>query len=81
MCLSVIGRITHIDGEHAVVDIDGKRRKASLAMLLLEDHAVSTGDWVLLHTGFAVAVLDPDEVAELTWPNPDLAITKGDRDQ
>ena len=63
MCLSLIGRIVHIDGEHAVVDIEGRQRKASLAMLLLEDQAVALGDWVLLHTGFAVAVLDPDEVA------------------
>jgi hydrogenase maturation factor len=37
------------------------------------------GDWVLLHTGFAVAVLDPEEVADLTWPQRDLATTEGDR--
>jgi len=73
-----MGRILHIDGEHAVVDVDGKHRKASLAMLLLEDQAVATGDWVLLHTGFAVAVLDPDEVAGLTWPPRDLATSEGD---
>jgi hydrogenase expression/formation protein HypC len=79
MCLSLIGRIMHIDGEHAVVDVDGKHRKASLAMLLLEDRPVAVGDWVLLHTGFAMAVLDPDEVADLTWPQRDLAPTEGDR--
>lgn len=78
MCVSLIGRITHIDGENAVVEVDGAHRRASLAMLLLEDRAVATGDWVLLHTGFAITVLDPDEATELTRARHDLATSEGD---
>ncbi len=61
MCLAVMGRISAIEGERAVVDIDGRDRCISLAMLLLERRPVAVGDWVLVHTGIAVAVLDPDE--------------------
>jgi hydrogenase expression/formation protein HypC len=78
MCVSLLGQITRVNGEHAVVDVGGIERKASLAMLLLEDQEVSTGDWVLIHTGFAVAVLDPDEAAELTRWRYDLTTSDGD---
>jgi hydrogenase maturation factor len=38
----------------------------SLALLVLEGEPVEPGDWVLVHTGFAVSLLDPAEGAELT---------------
>ncbi len=65
MCLSLTGRIRAIEGEHAVVAVGGSSRRVSLAMLLLEHQPVAPGDWVLIHTGFAVAVLDPEEGAAL----------------
>ena len=65
MCLTLTGRISAIDGATAVVEIDGRDREVSLAVLVLEDRPVSVGDWVLIHTGFAVEVLDPGEGADL----------------
>ncbi len=65
MCLSLAGRISTIDGADAFVEIDGRDRPVSLAALVVEGRSVTVGDWVLIHTGFAVEVLDPDEGAEL----------------
>jgi hydrogenase expression/formation protein HypC len=57
MCLGVPGQIVELDGFDAVVSIGGVTRPASV--MLLED--AKKGDWVLLHAGFAIERLDPDE--------------------
>jgi len=56
MCLAIPGKIIELlaeDRDLAVVDILGVRRKVDLG-LLQEDHP-STGDWVLIHVGFAMS--------------------------
>jgi len=73
MCLSLVGTISELDGEHAVVSVDGRDQRVSLAVLLLEEQPVATGDWVLVHTGLAVAVLDPAEGAELARLHREVA--------
>jgi hydrogenase expression/formation protein HypC len=65
MCLSLAGRISRIEGEQALVDVDGRERRVSLALLVLEGEPVAPGDWVLVHTGFAVSLLDAAEGNEL----------------
>ena len=65
MCLSLAGRISRIEGEQALVDVDGRERRVSLALLVLEGEPVAPGDWVLVHTGFAVSLLDAAEGSEL----------------
>jgi hydrogenase expression/formation protein HypC len=54
MCLAIPSRITKIENEMAVIDVDGVQRQASL--LLLEDARV--GDYVIVHAGFAIQKLD-----------------------
>lgn len=67
MCLSAAGHIVSIDADHheAVVDIDGMTRTVSLAVLTLEGRALAPGDWVMVHTGFALEVLDERSVTDL----------------
>lgn len=67
MCVSTIGKVLTVDAERAdvVLDVDGRRENASLVVLEVQGVAVSVGDWVLLHTGFAVEVLDPEEAMGL----------------
>lgn len=67
MCLSAAGRIVSIDadGHQAVVDVDGTTRIVSLAVLTLEGRALAPGDWVMVHTGFALEVLDKASVTDL----------------
>lgn len=60
MCLAMPAEIIAIDGETATVDVDGTRMPVSLAFL--ED--VAPGDFVVVHVGYALAKIDPDEAAE-----------------
>lgn len=60
MCLAIPSKITHIDNEMAMIDVDGVKRSASL--MLLEDAAV--GDYVIVHAGFAIQKLDAQAAME-----------------
>ncbi len=57
MCLAVPMRIVEMSGSRAVVELGGVRREASLD--LLEGAAV--GDYVIVHAGFAIEKLKPEE--------------------
>jgi hydrogenase expression/formation protein HypC len=60
MCLAVPVLITSIAGEQAEVDIGGVGRKVSIALT----PEAKVGDYVLLHTGYAINVLDEKEAKE-----------------
>ncbi len=60
MCLAVPVRITSIDGEEAEVDIGGVGRKVSITLT----PEARVGDYVLLHTGYAINVLNEEEAQE-----------------
>jgi hydrogenase expression/formation protein HypC len=60
MCLSIPAKVEKVEGDMAEVSVGGTRYKASLQML--DD--VSIGDYILLHTGFAIQKLTPEEAAE-----------------
>ena len=60
MCLAIPALIKKIDGEQAEVDIDGLTREVSLQ--LTPD--AREGDYVLLHTGFAIGIIDAGEAEE-----------------
>lgn len=68
MCLSSAGRVVSVsaDDANAVVDVGGSRRPVSLAVLVLEDRAPEPGDWVLIHTGLAVEIIDEEAATALT---------------
>ncbi len=54
MCLAIPSKITKIENNMATIDVEGVQREASL--LLLEDAQV--GDYVIVHAGFAIKILD-----------------------
>ena len=60
MCLAIPALIKSIDGHQAEVDIDGVTRQASLQLT----PQAKVGDYVLLHTGYAINVIDPVEAEE-----------------
>ncbi len=60
MCLSIPAKIESIDGNMAVVSVGGATYNASLQML--DD--VHIGDYILLHTGFAIQKLTDEEAQE-----------------
>ncbi|HEX6878512.1 MAG TPA: HypC/HybG/HupF family hydrogenase formation chaperone [Nocardioidaceae bacterium] len=59
MCLGIPGQVVQVldeyDGQLALVDVQGARRKVNLG--ILEAPPVS-GDWILIHMGFAMEVID-----------------------
>lgn len=58
MCLAIPAQIVELrDNDSAVVDLAGVRKEISLA--LVDD--VKVGDYVIVHVGFALNKLDPDE--------------------
>ena len=60
MCLAIPACIEQlIAGDSAIVNLGGVRKEVSLA--LVEDIAV--GDYVIVHVGFALQKLDPEEAA------------------
>jgi hydrogenase expression/formation protein HypC len=60
MCLAIPALIKSIEGQQAEVDIEGVTRDVSLQ--LTPDAKV--GDYVLMHTGYAISVIDPAEAEE-----------------
>jgi hydrogenase expression/formation protein HypC len=64
MCLGLPCQVVEIvAADAAVVRSDsGGVRRVSIAML--HDESVTTGDWVLVHLGFAMAKIDGEHAAE-----------------
>ena len=58
MCLAFPAKVLEIEGDLATVERSGVKRSASL-MLLPE---AKVGDYVLIHAGFAMQVIDEREV-------------------
>jgi hydrogenase expression/formation protein HypC len=60
MCLAIPALIKSIKGKDADVEIGGVSRRISL--YLTPDAKV--GDYVLLHTGYAISIVDQQEAEE-----------------
>jgi hydrogenase expression/formation protein HypC len=62
VCLAIPGKIIEIDSDkqHAIVDYgEGTRRKANISLV-----EAKIGDYILVHAGFAIEVLDEKEANE-----------------
>jgi hydrogenase expression/formation protein HypC len=62
VCLAIPGKIVEIDSnkEHATIDYgDGTKRKANVTLV-----DVKIGNYVLVHAGFAIQILDEKEAHE-----------------
>ncbi|MCW2804916.1 MAG: hydrogenase expression/formation protein HypC [Propionibacteriaceae bacterium] len=68
MCLGIPGLvIAMLDGygnQLALVDVEGAARKINIGMLDPDQQRLSPGDWVLIHMGFALEVIDAAGAAE-----------------
>jgi hydrogenase expression/formation protein HypC len=60
MCLALPVEVIALGADDmATIDLDGVKKEISLA--LLDD--VKVGDYVILHVGYALSKLDPEEAA------------------
>ncbi len=65
MCLAIPGRIIEIYPDQrttALIDVAGVRRKVDLG--LLQDDMPKTGEWVLIHVGFAMSKISEEDAAD-----------------
>lgn len=63
MCLAVPAQLVSCDDQgQAVVDMHGNRMSVTVALV----PQARTGDWVLIHAGFAIEMLNTEE-AQRRW--------------
>ena len=60
MCLAVPMRVIEINGDEAIVELGGVKKKISLGIM----EKISVGDYVVVHAGFAIQKLDEEEAAK-----------------
>jgi hydrogenase expression/formation protein HypC len=60
VCLAIPMRITAVDGDMATIEADGLVQRTNLMLV----PGAGLGDFVLVHAGFAIAVVDPHEADE-----------------
>jgi hydrogenase expression/formation protein HypC len=60
MCLAIPGKVLKIEGTSAKVDFgDGATRDIDVTLV-----KVNVGQYVLVHTGFAIQVMEPSDAEE-----------------
>jgi hydrogenase expression/formation protein HypC len=57
MCLAIPARVVSVQGLDAIVDISGVRKAISIALV----PQAQVDDYVIVHVGHAIGMLDPDE--------------------
>ncbi len=60
MCLAIPALIRSLEGYQAEVEIGGVKRVVSLQLV----PQAKIGDYVLIHTGYAISVVDEEEAQE-----------------
>ena len=60
MCLAVPVKVVSIEGAEAEVEISGVKRRVSIVLT----PEAKVGDYVLLHTGYAINVINEAEAQE-----------------
>ena len=66
MCIGVPGQICAIDGLQAKVDVSGIQRDVDLTLVgsIDENSQSRLGQWVLVHVGFAMSVINEEEALD-----------------
>lgn len=74
MCLAIPARVVELlPGQQAVVDLSGVRKQVSIA--LVDD--AQLGDYVIVHVGYAIGKIDPDEAERTLALFAELASIQG----
>ena len=60
MCLAIPTRILSIEDQQGVVELGGVRRTISLVLT----PEARVGDYAIVHTGFAINILDEEDAQE-----------------
>ena len=75
MCLALPARVAALlPDEMAVVDLGGVRKEISLALT----PEARVGDYVIVHVGYAIGKIDPEEAERTLALFAELASAQGD---
>jgi len=76
MCLALPARVVELlDGEQALVDLGGVRKAVSIALV----PEARVDDYVIVHVGFAIGLIDPEEAARTLALFAEMAESEGPR--
>jgi hydrogenase expression/formation protein HypC len=67
VCLAIPGRVTEFVDESlrlACVDVAGVQRTINVSLVDTDERPARIGDWVLIHVGFALSLVDEQEANE-----------------
>jgi hydrogenase expression/formation protein HypC len=74
MCLAIPARVVELpEAEAAVIDVGGVQKRISLALV----DGVAVGDYVIVHVGYALTRLDPDEAERTLAMFAEAGLTSG----
>jgi len=74
MCLAIPAKVVALtEGQMASVEIGGVRKDISVSLL----DGVAVGDYVIVHTGFALSKLDPEEAEKTLELFAEIAVLAG----
>ena len=65
MCLAIPGKVVELTAETphlALIEVAGVRRQVNVD--LVREEGLATGDWVLIHVGFAMSKISEDNAQE-----------------
>lgn len=75
MCLALPARVVELtEGDHAVVELGGVRKLISLALV----EGIVVGDYVIVHVGYALTRLDPEEAESTLQTFADAGLEAAD---
>ncbi|KYK36895.1 MAG: HypC/HybG/HupF family hydrogenase formation chaperone [Theionarchaea archaeon] len=60
MCLAIPGKVVSIEGTEGVVDFGGVKQKVRVDLI----QELQVGDYVIVHTGFAIEKLEEEDALE-----------------
>lgn len=77
MCLGIPGKVISMEGDVAKIDYGGIIRDANISLV-----EPKVGEYVIVHAGFAIEILDLEEARESikTW-NEFIINSEGTQDQ
>ncbi len=61
MCVAYPGKVVSRDGTHGTVDFSGSRVRVNLSMV-----PAAVGDYVLVHAGMAIQVVEKEDAEDWT---------------
>jgi len=75
MCLAIPAKVVELtEGKMASVEIGGVKKSVSVSLV----DGINVGDYVIIHTGFALSKLDPEEAEQTLELFAEMAMLTGE---